>query len=216
MDIALLKKMMVYPTDAKLAGLIPEEGDGPSTLIKADISLFHEGPRPVETRSEPKDALPSEYERGLAEGKAKSDAVHSETIKLLQNAVNTMQSQMGARVKEIEQGHLSVMKSFMEAIFPTLMRTGIEAELQEILKEASSLSDAAKILLSVHPEDIEICERVCQAHSDNIIISGVNDIPKGQVKIEWNQGGAMVDCQSIADRCLQIAEAALAQLSLKN
>lgn len=58
MDIALLKKMNVYAPDQEIAGLITDDEEPTSTLIKADISLFHQMPERAAKQREPESAQP--------------------------------------------------------------------------------------------------------------------------------------------------------------
>jgi len=211
MDLTLLKKMDVYPTDAEMAGLIPEASSGETTLIKADISLFHDA-APLQTSiveelcelSEPPEI--SEYDMGFQEGQAKADIVYQDTIKVMQAALDKFQAELSSMAQHIEQSHLSALTKCLGAVFPRLMQGGTDLELQTLLQGACNSALNGQIQLNVHPDDQAYCEHLCA--DKDIIIEADESLTPLQMRLQWAGGGADIDCKSVAETCLSHLDAA--------
>ena len=109
MDNALLKKMHCFSADVDLVGLIPEASRQHSTLIEADISCFHDAPPAIETATEENSPELSDYELGFHQGQKKSAAIFQDTIKVMQEALDRLQSELTTIAQQIEAGHLSAL-----------------------------------------------------------------------------------------------------------
>lgn len=205
MDLALLKKMRVYPTDAALAGLIPEAGSGESTLIKADISLFHAAPS-LQVSDEGAPPELSEYDMGFQEGQAKANIVYQDTITVMQTALDRLQAEMTSMARQIEQSHLSALANCLRVVFPSLMQGGTDLELQTLLKNACESALKGQIQLRVHPDDHTHCERLCAGQ--DIKITADKTLTPLQMRLQWIGGGADIDCQAVAALCLNHLDAA--------
>ncbi len=240
MDLALLKKMKVYAPDTQIAGLISEGETPESTLIKADFSMFHEMPTASMTarhgtitpstiapkdpavdqtkvdQTPPQEVKPpveNDYDKGYKDGKAKADGVHLGTIKLLQSAVDTLQAELKNMASDIERSHLSHVVNSLRAAFPSLMSTGLHAELLSILTEVCSVAETGFVTLHVHPDDEGGCKDMCKAHGLEVNIIIDEEMQPGHIKALWQNGGAEIDCKSVSDACLARAEAALTTLT---
>lgn len=235
MDIAILKKMSVYAAETKVAELLRQEEVSESTLIKADISLFHQLPdnsgRKDQVKDAQKDEEPSptatddevevprtlspreEYERGVADGKSQSDAVHQETIKLLQNAVNKMQEDLEKMARRIEASHLSAVATILESVFPELVQQQTEQELVDVLRTTCGTAVQGQVVLSVHPDDLARCETLCETHAFKVMLVADESIPPLRPRISWQDGGAGIDCQSVAASYLDSMKTAIANLT---
>lgn len=247
MDLALLKKMNVYAPEQDIAGLATDGQGESSTLIKADISLFHKMPEKRETskpapvepgtdeaKVESDDTVPdvepisepqyvadpepepvqtkNDYQAGFDAGIAKSDSVHSDTLNLLQNAVNAMQADVKNAGQIIEHSHLSSVASCLRKIFPTLVKRETEAQLIAILKQACSGSGHDAVTLFVHAEDLAEIEELCVQKSLNVSVTTDSSLERGQIRAVWGEGGADIDCKKIADEFMHRLEQSLPDL----
>ena len=205
MDIALLKKMHVYPTDAAPVGLMPDAGSSESTLIKADISLFHDMPA-SEVSAQGETSEISDYDVGFQEGHAKADLVYQDTIKVMQMALDNLQNEMASMARQIERSHLSAVAICLRAVFPRLMRGGTDLELKSLLQDACGSSLKGQIQLRVHPDDKAHCEQLCT--EQDIVITADKSLSPLKMSLQWIGGGADIDCQAVAAHCLDQIDAA--------
>lgn len=212
MDRALLNKMDVYPADVTSENLIPQARGGESTLIKADISCFHEAPPVRAVASELEEApIKSDYDQGFERGQEDAKAVYQETINVMQAALDGMQANLISISREIEASHLSSLASCLRAVFPALMRGGTDLELQSVLQNACSSALKGQIQLYVNPEDQSHCESFCKDR--DILISVDEALQPLQMRLKWDGGGADIDCLSVATLCLERIGAAGPKIS---
>ena len=222
MDVSLLKKMNIYPTEAASAGLIPPATTGESTLVKADISLFHDMPlssvdsKPVPTpqpQSIPDEVNPtasddkssgSDYAAGLADGKAQSDIVYEDTISILQKSVDALQSKLGGMAKDIEKSHMAAVAECLHALMPSLKQKATDLELQKVIQQACSPASEGTVQVRVHPDDHAHTQRLCQPHGSKISVTVDALLAPGDVGVEWVSGGAEINCEAAVDACLSL------------
>lgn len=201
MDIELFKKMDVYPSDVVTKTITTAVKSEESTLIKPDISRFHEPSLAIEAESEEDDTpLISDYDQGFAQGQEQSNAVYQDTIKVMQAALDLLQAERSSIAREIEANHLSAIGACMRAIFPALMRGGTDLELQAVLKQACGSALKGQVHLLVHPDDESHCEKF--SRDRDILISTDEALKPLQMRLQWSGGGADIDCLSVASRCL--------------
>ncbi len=208
MDFTLIKKMDIYPTDAALAGLIPSRESGETTLIKADISLFHQSTPLPESSLEAGHPLLSDYEAGLAEGQSRAETLYQDTVSVMQRAVSALEAELASMARQIERSHLSAVSDCLRAVFPALMRGGTDLELQAILEKACGSTLKGRIQLSFHPDDQAYCEQLCEGAQDITLAPDPSLAPK-QMCLKWIGGGGEIDCQGTAKACLTHLETAL-------
>ncbi len=213
MDFALIKKMDIYPTNAALAGLIPSGESGETTLIKADISLFHQSPPLLESSLEAGHPPLSDYEAGLAEGQSRAKALHQDTVSVMQTAVSTLEAELASMARQIERSHLSAVSDCLRAVFPVLMQGGTDLELRTILKKTCEPTLKGHIQLSLHPDDQAYCEQLCEEVQD-ITFAPDSSLATKQMRLKWISGGGEIDCQGTAEACLAHLETALQNLGL--
>lgn len=240
MDVALLKKMKVYAPDSHIVGL-PDDSDAEeSTLIKADISIFHKLPEqkaqpahqslePVESEAEPvqlEEAEPaspepaapepprvSDYDAGFEAGKANAQAMHQSTIDLLQKTVSSLQSDIQSIVKDVERAHLSFVSKAMQAAFPALIDAAVSAELIKLFEQGYAQAGKGNVSLLVSPGDHEKIATLCTEKKIRITVIADEEIEPGQMRAVWGQGGGDINCQEIANSCLKYVEDTLEKLT---
>ncbi|MDB2438736.1 hypothetical protein N9W89_08485 [Hellea sp.] len=208
MDTALIKKIDVYSAGAALDVILPKAESKESTLIKADISLFHEIPSVKLPLEEPSSGL-SNYDVGFEKGQAKADAVYKDAIKVMQTALDNLQAEMGSIAQQIEASHLSALATCLRAVFPSLMQGGTDLELQTLLQKACGSTLKGQIQLRVHPDDQTHCEELCADQDIDITVD--KTLAPLQMSLHWTGGGANIDCQAAATFCLSQLNAALNQ-----
>lgn len=201
MDIGLFKKMDVHPSDVASNTISTMAKREATTLIKPDISRFHEPPRVIAIECEEDDTpLVSDYDQGFEQGQEQSNAVYQDTIKVMQAALDLLQAERDSIAREIEANHLSAIAACMRAVFPELMRRGTDLELQAVLKLACGSALKGQVHLLVHPDDESHCEKF--SRDQDILISTDDALRPLQMRLQWTGGGADIDCLSVASRCL--------------
>lgn len=241
MDLALLKKMQVYAPESDIIGLPDEADSQESTLIKADISIFHkipgrdEGPEleeavvidaggTVEAGADtgeveftepdvPEVPKISDYDAGFEAGKANAQVMHQSTIDLLQKTVSSLQSDLDTIVKEVERAHLSFVSEAMQAAFPALIDAAVSAELVELFEQAYSQAGTGNVLMHVCPDEQKSIAALCAEKNIDIKIVANADVRPGQMRATWGQGGGDINCQEIASNCLKYVEDTLRKLT---
>ncbi len=225
MDVALLKKMNIYPTEAATAGLIPDASQGESTLVKADVSLFHEMPlssardtsapsskpydipeAPPETSAATEAMQTADYDSGLADGKAQSDAIYEDTIVILQKSVDALQSKLSEMANEIEHSHMAAVVDCFRSMMPSLVQKATDLELQSVIRQACSAASEGTVQVRVHPDDHVHTQRLCQTNPSKISVTADAAIARGSIGVEWVSGGAEINCQAAADACLALLD----------
>lgn len=155
MDIALLKKMNVYAPDQEIAGLTPDDEEPTSTLIKADISLFHQMPERAPRLTEPENLQPDmeiippepeedEVEAQVPEEETKADdepVIEAEPVK---SDYDTGFEAGKAKADAVHQGTINVLQKAVNAM---------QADMDAISKsiENSHLTTVASCLRAVFP-----------------------------------------------------------------
>ncbi|MEP6342118.1 MAG: hypothetical protein ABJ275_02300 [Maricaulaceae bacterium] len=209
MDIELFKKMDVYPSDVTSETITKTAKSESSTLIKPDISRFHEPSLEIEVETvEDSTPLVPDYDEGFKQGQEQSNAnyqqeiaVHQDTIKVMQAALDLLQTERASVVREIEANYLSAIGACMRAVFPALMRGGTDLELQAVLKLACGSALKGQVHLMVHPDDESHCEKF--SRDQDILVSTDDALKPLQMRLQWSGGGADIDCLSVASRCLE-------------
>jgi|GEM_PF-6848818 len=220
MDQALLKKISVFAGETALAEPGSGQGPEPESVIKADFAVFHETPDKIaapqgDNSAEQTPAL-SDYEAGLADGQAQAELLFKDTIAVMQNALDSIQSKLHNITREIELSHLSALSKCWDAISPALVQNGTAFEIQSIIQNACDARLQGYIQIEVHPDDRIPCEQLCQAFDHEIRIESDPSLAQKQIRIQWRGGGAEVDCAEAAKQCQAQLQAALTNLTSKN
>ena len=200
MDQALRNKIVVYPTPESTSESMSVEERGRSTLIEAGVALFHAMPDSPSGPDQVEDLAISQYELGFQEGEARANALHESAIEIMQEALDKIHTEYRGLVTEIERSHVSAVAKCLRIVFPTLMDKGIDIELQTIVKNACGAALNGTVQLLVHPDALPHCERL-SGDQDIHIITDETLAPK-QMRLNWTGGGADIDCESFASRCL--------------
>ena len=200
MDPALRNKIVVYPTLETTREGISSGERGPSTLIEAGAALFHASPDTSSGPDQIEGLAVSQYELGFQEGETAANALHQSTIDVMQQALDKIHTEYKDLVAQIEQSHLAAVLKCLRTVFPALMDQGIDIELQTIVKNACGSTLNGQIQLIVHTDALPHCERL-SADQDIDIAPDETLAPK-QIRLNWNGGGADIDCQSLASHCL--------------
>jgi len=220
MDGSLLKKMSTFQAHADPGEPDRHTDQERSTLIKANIAVFHGEPdSPVnlqDDHSEDLEPVLSDYEAGLQDGRAQSEAVFQDTISVMQNVLDTLQAERHNIAREIEQSHLSSLLNCWNAIFPALTENGTAYEIHTIIKNACEATLKGSIRLDVNPDDKKACEQLCRAFVQEIAIQPDPSLAPEQVRVQWQGGGADIDSLSIAKQCQFKLETALQNLTTHN
>ena len=206
MGMDLFKKLHVFPSDIIPTDLTAETTSGVSTLVKPDISCFHESAVALGGGNGDGQPIVSDYDQGFKQGQEQSNAAFQDTIKIMQTALDELQADFASITREIEAGYLSVIADCLRAIFPVLMRGGTDLELQSVLKHACNSALKGQIQLFVHPDDQSHCEALCR--EKDILVTVDDALKPLQMRLKWAGGGADIDCLSVASLCLERLNAA--------
>lgn len=211
MDNALVRKIDIYPTLAQEAGLITNLETGVSTLVKADVSLFH-APSTYRQVNEPSIEAATErtdYEKGFQDGAQQSELVYKETVELMETALEALKSQICDISRKIEVSHLTVLSECLRAVLPSLADMAADFEVQNLIREACSQALHGKVQLMAHPDSLEKLSKSTAHVTDNLALEAHPSLSPGNVQIKWASGGGHVNAHAASENCLAVIETAL-------
>lgn len=222
MDSALRKKIGSYgpsfdtphdPVDSPAPLGLGRAGK----VYKTDFAVFHTDSRrePTEPTSETSEKtiteadLKAQYDAGVKAGKAQSDQVYEDTIKIMQNALDTLQERMAHVGKQIEGKYLSMLSECLKAVFPAMMSKATGLEVKNILEDACKLTDEGNIHIIMHPDAIEPVRTLSARHSADFTLETNPSLSPHTVRVFWKYGGSDIDCKKVADSVLDCLESAM-------
>lgn len=219
MDNALRQRMVTFPTKAQVEGLINPTHSEPSTLIKADIALFHESPD-VSAISHRSAAPPySDYDLGVQDGEAKASLIYEDTIRLMEAALASLKGEVSALLQQIEKDHFAAVSTCLQAISPGLTKASAHMEILTIVRNLSSATLEGDIEMTSHSDNMSDLERLCASQTQAIKLVENNSLALGTVEVKWLGGGAIIDTEAVQKACsdvLKKAESSLNQISLSS
>lgn len=218
MDNALMKKVTQYPEVAGELGQIQSPNFTQSTVISADISVFHQTDSPGFQDAEELSEIEPEqdYEAGLRDGKAQSDLVYLNTISVMQNALDELQAKIGVISNDIEAKYLSAISLCLKTAVPGLVKTGTATEVQNMIAETAKMSLSTDLEFRVHPDSVEDCERLCELNGKTIEVTSDANLAPSQVQLHWQNGGVNLNSDEIFQAFMQRLELLLESLNAKN
>jgi len=212
MDNALRQRLETFPTKPQADGLIHPTQSEPSTLIKADISMFHDMPD-ISIAAHPSAAPQlSPYELGVQEGESRASLVYEDTLRIMETTLASLKAQVGAISQQIEQDHFAAVSCCLEALFPALAKTSAYAEVQSILQNLSSATLEGGIALTSHSHHMPDLERLCAAQETAIKLIADDGLETGAIDVQWQGGGAVINCDAVHTACLSALEKAQSAL----
>ena len=158
------------------------------------------------------------YAEGLAEGErtevAKAAAELTAAGQRIANSAATMLGQVDAVERKAHTEALELARAIGVKLAATLMAREPEAEIDGLIAEClSSLERAPHLVVRCNPALTEKLQEITETHMANagyagrLIVLGDPDIPPGDGRLEWADGGLVRDMNAIL---LQIDKAVAA------
>lgn len=207
MEKSLLQGLRTFPFELVSTAESTPISRGQSTLIEANISLFHDMPETTEKdvteSADPAEKL-SSYDQGVEAGRTETKAIYEQTISLLQNSLTECQREFSLMREQIEQGHLSALSSVLETLLPGIARESARLETESILENICKPAIDGQVLITVHPDDLDAFKIICAPHLEGISLTSDESLEREQIKMQWHHGGAEINPGETTRACLDV------------
>jgi len=196
-------------------------------VILTDISTFHpmppDSPKGLPNMFPPmgsddlgqESAFPTgsnpvdDYQTGFEAGKAQSDAVFSQSIAVMQDALDGLQKALEDTASQIEAEHGAILRQCLQALLPQLADHAVRREMEQIIQAALDGLIKGEIIAKFHPDNetaSSFLEPIsAEANTQNIPLTlrPCETLAEETISFEWSQGGADISPHHVAKTCLE-------------